>query len=181
MYLSKPAKSLIVAVFAVMIFTIASIWVTSQQIKADSVTDVSTSITDTTPVVQTPPVASTPVADTTSDGIASPVATTSPEAVAQTTATDITPSPDVAALIAASPSNTLPETTTKSRATLHYSILIADGIIVLILLAVLTFRLLGKLLGQPTAISANGTSPTSTSSTPSKPVTIDDLQLDIPA
>lgn len=180
MYLSKPAKSLIVAVFAVMIFTIASVWVTSQQIKADTITDASTSITDTTPVNQ--PLA----ADAAATPTTSPTVATSPDAVAQT-ATDTTPSPNLASLATTDSDTDItattlndPATATKSRASLHYGILIADGILVLILLAILTFRLLGKFLSQPnTALTSSANAPQIAAS--GRPVTIDDLKLDIPA
>ncbi len=59
----------------------------------------------------------------------------------------------------------------------RYLILLADGLIVIALLFVLTLRLLGKVVEEP---SADGDNSSQTEPDPNQPKTIDQLNIDIP-
>lgn len=177
-YLNRSAKSLITAVFAVIVFASATVWVASREVSADTMQDKLTTTTveesdalDTVPDTSTSQLIASADIDETSlatEDTASQSSITTEDADA--TLADTTTSIDSVS------DDQLTATTPRPRAPLHWAILIADAIVVLGLLATLVFRLLSNVL-NPTAAQPAVT----TGLTPAgRPLTIDDLKLDLP-
>ncbi len=195
--LTKPMQYALVGVFAASLFTASSYfyYYRSIQVKADG-TDGTTSAppaattatTATSSTAATPvPVTSPPEASFSANPDALSVAsTTTPLATtpATTTATsapaNISPNAPTHAPAASSASATVTPFFMQSR----YLILLADSLIVLILLIILTVRVIGRLLAPTNPLDStnptNGPQAKSGKAKADKPSTVDDLNIDIP-
>lgn len=170
---SKKVQYIVVGGFAVSVFSAAGYWVTHQEVSADTLT--SNTATQLTASNVTPAVTISPEVTASPESSPSPEASTDLAGV--TVPVDPTPSPIAAALTddraTALPSTSIP-TTAPQNTNNHLIILGVDAAIVLLLLLILVFRLITKLFSQPGMQQPIG-------SNNQKPLTIDELNIDIPA